>query len=98
VTQQRGLRGARREASERVQLRSENFEAEAWSLNVSRGGMRIVIETPLAIGLGYELVLPSGEARKVRVVWLREEPDGQIAGLEFEDGPFDKTPLAPSVK
>jgi PilZ domain len=98
VTQRRGLGGVRREASERVLIRREGFEAEAWSLNVSRGGLRIVIETPLTVGVTYELVLPTGETRPVRVVWLREESDGQIAGLEFLAGPLDKTPFAPSVK
>lgn len=98
VTQRRGLGGARREASERVQLRREGFVGEAWALNVSRGGMRVVIEAPVSLGLTYELELSNGSLRNVRVVWLREEADGQIAGLEFQDGPLDKTPLPTGVR
>lgn len=60
--------------------------------------MRVVIEAPVSLGLTYELELPSGASRPVRVVWLREEADGQIAGLEFQDGPLDKTPLPPGVR
>jgi hypothetical protein len=59
--------------------------------------MRVVIEAPVTLGLSYELEMPNGEARQVRVVWLREEADGQIAGLEFQNGPLDKTPLPPGT-
>jgi hypothetical protein len=98
VTQRRVPGGLRREASDRVQFIRDDFRAEAWSLNVSRGGMRVVIETPLTVGQAYEVEFPTGERRPVRAVWVREEVDGQIAGLEFQDGPLDKTPLAPGVR
>jgi hypothetical protein len=80
-----------------VQLVHGDFRAEAWALNVSRGGMRVVIETPLTLGQAYEVEFPAGDRRPVRAVWVREEVDGQIVGLEFQDGPLDKTPLAPRV-
>lgn len=84
VTQRRSLGGARREATERVVLRAGAFEVDAWTLNVSRGGLRVVVEEPVTVGNEYEVVGESG-ARPARVVWVREETDGQIAGLQFLD-------------
>jgi hypothetical protein len=85
--QRRAAGGARFEASERVTLRGPAFETHGWTLNVSRGGIRAVVEEPLKPGLEYELLLGDAEdpGRKVEAVWVRDEADGQIVGLRFLD-------------
>ena len=85
VPQRRNLGGARREASERVVLRIGEGQAEipAWTLNVSRGGLRLVVEEPVVIGGCYSVAVGEAEPRQAQVIWVREEADGQIAGLKF---------------
>jgi len=85
--QRRATGGARREATERVTLRGPDFETQGWTLNVSRGGMRAIVEEPVKAGVEYELLVGGLEesARKVAVVWVQDEADGQIVGLRFLD-------------
>jgi hypothetical protein len=85
--QRRATGGARREASDRVTLRGPDFETHGWTLNVSRGGMRAVVEEPVKAGADYDLLLGEAaeSARKVSVVWVKDEADGQIVGLRFLD-------------
>ena len=85
--QRRGPGGARREATERVTLRGPGFETHGWTLNVSRGGMRAIVEEPVKSGVEYELLVGGEEdsARKVAVVWVQDEADGQIVGVRFLD-------------
>ncbi len=82
--------GARREASERVTLTSEGFEATGWTLNLSRGGVRIIVEDDVPVGNEYQITIGDDETtkRRGRVVWVQEEADGRIAGIQFlrEDG------------
>ena len=80
--------GARFEASERVLLRGPGFETHGWTLNVSRGGIRAIVEDPLTQGGEYELIVGDEEtalARRASVVWLQDEADGQIVGLKYLD-------------
>ncbi|HEY3236326.1 MAG TPA: PilZ domain-containing protein [Polyangiaceae bacterium] len=82
--QRRGSGGSRRQSSNRVILRSGPFETTGWALNVSRGGMRLVVEDPVEQGAEYELsVSDQGETRRARVVWVQQRVDGQIIGVEF---------------
>ena len=85
--QRRATGGARREATERVTLRGPDFETHGWTLNVSRGGMRAIVEEPLKSGGEYSLLVGDNEdsARKVSVVWVQDEADGQIVGVRFLD-------------
>ncbi len=98
MPQRRNLGGARREASERVILRPLSSQGKApqgtaeldpefsaWTLNMSRGGMRLIIESALRVGERFMASVGDEKARPARVVWLRDELDGQIAGLQFED-------------
>ncbi len=85
VSQRRSLGGARREATERVVVRAEGFTTEAWTLNVSRGGLRVVLEEPVTIGSDYTVVIDGQAPRACRVIWVRDENDGQIAGLQYLD-------------
>ena len=78
--------GARREVTERVTLHGEDGQTlEGWALNVSRGGVRIILEDKVLLGQKFEIALGSDDLlnRPGRVVWVQEEPDGVIVGLEF---------------
>jgi hypothetical protein len=98
----RGSGGARREATTRVLLRGEGSEITGWALNLSRGGIRL--EDKVELGQEFEIALeepeaeaPSGSSRPGRVVWVQEEKDGMVVGLEFldGDGPGPGPPDAP---
>jgi hypothetical protein len=87
--------GARREASERVRLRADGFETHGWTLNVSRGGVRAIVEDALTEGIEYQLVVGDeelGKPRRAGVVWLQDESDGQIVGLKYLDGEDSSIP------
>jgi PilZ domain len=77
--------GARREVTERVTLKTEEGHAlDGWALNVSRGGLRAILEEKVVLGQKFDVVIGADEtARASRVVWVQEEPDGVIVGLEF---------------
>jgi len=83
--QRRQSGGARVEASDRVVIRNGGLEASGWTLNVSRGGLRAVLEQPLDPGLEYEVEVGEAGARRACVVWTKAEADGQIVGLRFLD-------------
>jgi hypothetical protein len=83
--QRRQTGGARHEASERVVIRANALETSGWTLNVSRGGIRAVVEEPLDPDKEYEVSVGSGGARRARIAWSRQEADGQIVGLRFLD-------------
>jgi hypothetical protein len=73
-----------------VLVRSAGFETHGWTLNVSRGGIRAIVEDPLTQGVEYELTVGGGDeeaavARRASVVWLQDEADGQIVGLKYLD-------------
>lgn len=78
--------GARREVTERVSLKAEDGETlEGWALNVSRGGLRAILEEKVVLGQRFDVVIGTDQVmlRPGRVVWVQEEPDGVIVGLEF---------------
>jgi hypothetical protein len=88
--------GARREISARVTLASRSGDdertLEGWALNVSRGGVRVILEEKVDLGAEFEISMVDGPAlaeaptvRLGRVVWVQEEPDGVVAGVEFCD-------------
>jgi hypothetical protein len=86
----RNLGGARHEATARITLRAGDFVASGWTLNLSRGGVRVVLEDPVELGAEYVITIgPEGDDRtqthRARVVWLQDEADGQIAGIQFLD-------------
>lgn len=68
-----------------------SFETRGWTLNVSRGGIRAIVEDALVQGTEYQLsVGGDGEEetaipRRAAVVWLQDEADGQIVGLKYLD-------------
>jgi len=78
--------GARREVTERVTLKSEEETTlEGWALNVSRGGLRAILEEKVVLGQKFDVAIGTDDEvlRASRVVWVQEEPDGVIVGLEF---------------
>ena len=80
--------GARREVSTRVYLRTPGADGETregWALNVSRGGLRVILEEKVELGQEFEIEVGTddGTSRHGRIVWMQEEPDGVIVGIEF---------------
>jgi hypothetical protein len=80
--------GARREVSARVFLKNSSGEClhEGWALNVSRGGVRAILEEKLDLGQEFDVDVgdPGDQpSRRGRIVWVQEEPDGVIIGIEF---------------
>jgi hypothetical protein len=54
---------------------------------VSRGGVRVILEEKVDLGAEFDITL-TGESgldvtRTGRVVWVQEEPDGAVVGIEF---------------
>jgi hypothetical protein len=88
----RGSGGARREVTNRVVLRQAGSEITGWALNLSRGGIRLIVEDKVELGQEFEIAVDeqeaeaSGSSRRGRVVWVQEEHDGMVVGIEFLDG------------
>lgn len=67
-------------------LRAPGFSSTGWTLNVSRGGLRAIVEDRVSADLDYEVLLgEESSGRLARVVWSRDEQDGQIIGLKYLD-------------
>lgn len=65
-------------------IRADGFETIGWTLNVSRGGVRVVVEEPVDDGAVYDIVIGDQEpSRRARVVWIQVQADGEIVGLQF---------------
>jgi hypothetical protein len=61
---------------------------EGWALNVSRGGLRVILEERVELGAEFEITISESGAEPAsaqcgRIVWVQEEPDGVVAGIEF---------------
>lgn len=67
-------------------LRAEDGRVlDGWALNVSRGGLRAILEEKVILGQKFEIGVGTDEVihRAGRIVWVQEEPDGVIVGIEF---------------
>ena len=66
---------------------SVSGEVEGWTLNLSRGGVRVIVEDRVELGKDYDISIGDDEhiRRPCRVVWVQEEADGQICGVQFLD-------------
>jgi hypothetical protein len=67
---------------------SGGAEYNGWALNISRGGLRVVIEERVELGQEFEIReldpdVVEGGPFNGRVVWVQDEPDGSVVGLEF---------------
>ena len=94
--------GARREVTERVTFKTEDGKVlDGWALNVSRGGLRAILEDKVTLGQKFEIALGTDDEtllhRSGRIVWVQEEPDGVIVGIEFTgmSGPHRSVPPPP---
>ncbi|MDP9001583.1 MAG: PilZ domain-containing protein [Myxococcota bacterium] len=81
---------ARHGVSMRVTLKARSGEVlKGWALNVSRGGVRVVIDGSVELGGEFEVTLSTGADPGTscigRVVWVQEEPDGVVCGIELVD-------------
>ena|SRR6185295_14926960 len=86
--------GARKEVTDRVILREGGAELPGWALNESRGGLRVILEDRVELGHQYDVEMShdgGSKKRRVRVVWVQEETDGMIVGLEFVSEPPPRT-------
>lgn len=86
--------GARREASDRLKFVVAGREIDGWALNISRGGLRAIVDEAIELGAETLVTIADGEPRPARIVWIQEEPDGAIVGVEFLDldGPASVPP------
>jgi hypothetical protein len=87
--------GARREVTERITVIVDGREPmEGWALNVSRGGVRAILEEKLSLGAELDIEVGAEDSlkRRGRVVWVQEEPDGVIVGIEFVGSPQSQFP------
>ncbi len=80
--------GARVEVSARVTLVSQGGDTlQGWALNVSRGGVRVILEESVPLGAEYDVTVTEATGtvgpRVGRIVWVQDEPDGVVAGIEF---------------
>ena len=80
--------GARHEVSARVTLKDKaGLVLEGWALNVSRGGIRVILEDKVELGSEFEVTMTTGADSATpiagRIVWVQEAPDGVVAGIEF---------------
>lgn len=93
--------GARREVTERVTFKTEDGKVlDGWALNISRGGLRAILEDKVILGQKFEIAMGTDEDvlhRAGRIVWVQEEPDGVIVGIEFTgmSGPHRSVPPPP---
>ena len=81
----RRVGGARHNVSVRVAFFRGEREIPGWALNMSRTGLRAIVEDE-HIDVGSQIAVRVGDDpvhRGVRVVWTSPEPDGTIVGLEF---------------
>ncbi len=76
-------------------IRRSEAQIEGWTLNVSRGGLRVVVEDPLRVGELVDVLIGSDDVppRPARVVWVKDAADGQICGIQLLDTSGSIPPL-----
>ena len=61
-------------------------ELPGWALNISRGGLRAIIEDRVQIGDEFEIQIGDEPTlRQGQIVWTQDEPDGTIVGVSFRE-------------
>ena len=82
----RRVDGARRELEDAVVFRQGEKRIDGWCLNMSRGGLRAVLDTPVEVDEEFDVTIgEEPEPRRARVVWVRATGGGAIVGVSFED-------------
>ncbi|HEY2511528.1 MAG TPA: PilZ domain-containing protein [Polyangiaceae bacterium] len=104
--------GRRHTVSERVTFRprrggnedgANEPAREGWVLNISRGGLRAILDEgtgKVELGDEFEILVGDPESalgKHGRIVWLQEEPDGFVVGVEYVglSGTHSAVPPAP---
>ena len=78
--------GARRNVSYRVAFFRGLDEVPGWALNLSRGGVRAIVEERVEVGEELQVHIDEIDVvRRGRVVWTQDEPDGTIVGFAFHE-------------
>jgi hypothetical protein len=100
--QRRVSGGPRREVSDRVKLMVGEAELEGWALNISKGGLRAILDTEgvnleeiFALGREIKVAVGELEERPARIVWVQAEPDGAVIGVAFLDQEESRPPSVP---
>lgn len=89
--------GARQTVSEPVVFHRGDQQVDGWALNISRGGLRAIVETLLETGQEFEIAVGDSDRRRPgRIVWVQKERDGAIVGVSFLDVPRPSEPPRPS--
>jgi hypothetical protein len=104
TTKEHALRrgGHRQTVSDRVTFRGERSLREGWALNVSRGGVRAILDEDsgkVELGEEYDIwvgAATDGAGKRGRIVWLQEEPDGFVVGVEYLS-PSDASGVTPAL-
>jgi hypothetical protein len=85
--------------NEPVAFFAGQVQFDGWTLNLSRGGLRAVIETDVAVGAHIDVQIgESASRRPAKVVWARRERGGSVVGLAFldrPDGAISDIPMPP---
>ncbi len=109
--------GARHEVTTRVTLKGlagphAEVPLDGWALNVSRGGIRVILEEKVEPGDEFDVTVAEGaptpqgdspvSARPQRgcIVWVQEESDGVVVGIAFKgaQGPARPSDRPPAEK
>jgi hypothetical protein len=97
VPKTRRAGGPRRDASEAVHFHLAQGTVDGWALNVSKGGLRAIIEETLEQNTECEVTIGDSEQRRpCRIVWVRNEKGGAVLGVSFTDE--ETEPVAESVR
>ncbi len=98
--------GARMQVSEPIILSGRDDDIHGWTLNISRGGLRAIVDEPLIVGDRYQVAVgEGGQPRAGRVVWVKPDKGGGcIFGFSFDDStsappppPATNPPAGPPV-
>ena len=82
----RRLGGVRSPVSEAVSFVEGDRVIDGWSLNISRGGLRAILDELVDVGDEFEITIGGdAESRRGRIVWVREEKGGSIVGVAYLD-------------
>jgi hypothetical protein len=74
-----------------LRVEGESTVFDGWTLNLSRGGARVVLveDDGASVTEGcactVEIDGDPHSPRPASIVWVQNEPDGQIAGVKFLD-------------
>jgi len=77
--------GARHPMSDPVRFSAEGRNIGGWALNISRGGLRVIVDESVKVDDTFEVAIGDEAPRPARVVWVREERGGAIVGVAFTD-------------